>query len=66
MCRGRALPTPKGRLIPDAGIDALPVAAVSATLIFSQTVNFHHYTVDAVVWKLRTASVRRTAGAVES
>lgn len=47
-------------------IDALPVAAVSATLIFSQTVNFHHYTVDAVVWKLRTASVRRTAGAVES
>ena len=46
-------------------IDALPIAAASATVIFSQTVNFHHYTVDAIVWKLRSASVRKTAGAVE-
>jgi hypothetical protein len=47
-----------------AVIDALPVAAVSATLIFGQTVNFHHYAVDAVVWKLRRPAVSRTAGAV--
>ena len=31
VCRGRALPTPKGRLIPDAGIDALPVAPTELT-----------------------------------
>jgi len=41
-------------------IDTLPLAAISATLIFTQTVNFHHYTVDAFVWKLRRPAVRDT------
>jgi hypothetical protein len=48
-----------------AVIDALPVAGVSAILIFSQTVNFHHYTVDGFVWKLRRPSVSAAAGAVK-
>ena len=39
-------------------IAALPLAAIFATLIFTQTVNFHHYTVEAFVGKLGKPAVR--------
>ena len=34
-------------------IDWLFFAGVSATLVLYQIVNFHHYIVDALIWKTR-------------
>lgn len=45
------------RLLALVSIAALPVA-----LIFYQIINFHHYIVDAVIWKLRQKPVRETLG----
>lgn len=37
-------------------------AGLSATIVLYQIVNFHHYVVDALIWKGRQAPVRQTAG----
>ena len=31
-------------------------------LIAYQTINFHHYVVDSVIWKVRKPALRRTLG----
>ena len=36
--------------------------AVSLTIIAYQTINFHHYIVDSLIWKLRKKPLRRTLG----
>ena len=40
-------------------IDWLFFAGVSATLVLYQIVNFHHYIVDALIWKTRGSTTRR-------
>jgi hypothetical protein len=37
-------------------------AGLSATIVLYQIVNFHHYVVDALIWKRRKAPARQTAG----
>jgi hypothetical protein len=36
--------------------------AAGVTLIFYQAVNFHHYVVDSIIWKLRKAPLQATLG----
>lgn len=53
-------------LIDRLGVDALGnvlgvSAAVAAVMIY-QTVNFHHYVVDALIWKLRKPALRNKLG----
>ena len=36
-------------------------AGVSATLVLYQIVNFHHYIVDALIWKTRRPAAARVA-----
>jgi hypothetical protein len=43
-------------------LDSLLLGGIAGTIVFYQIVNFHHYIVDAVVWKLRSAPVRQTLG----
>lgn len=43
-------------------LDTLLLGGIVGTIVLYQIVNFHHYIVDAVVWKLRTAPVRQTLG----
>jgi hypothetical protein len=43
-------------------LNALFFAGLSATIVLYQIVNFHHYVVDAMIWKLRKAPIRRTLG----
>jgi hypothetical protein len=43
-------------------LNALFFAGLSATLVLYQIVNFHHYLVDAMIWKLRRGPVRNTLG----
>jgi hypothetical protein len=38
------------------------VSISAATVIIYQTINFHHYIVDAVIWKLRKPSLRANLG----
>src|SRR4029079_1850003 len=40
-------------------LNALFFAGLSATIVLYQIVNFHHYLVDAMIWKLRKAPIRR-------
>ena len=40
-------------------IDWLFFAGVSATLVLYQIVNFHHYIVDALIWKTRKPAATR-------
>ena len=40
-------------------IDWLFFASVSATIVLYQIVNFHHYIVDALIWKTRRPAPRR-------
>ena len=42
-------------------IDWLFFAGVSATLVLYQIVNFHHYIVDALIWKTRRPAAARGA-----
>ena len=42
-------------------IDWLFFAGVSATLVLYQIVNFHHYIVDALIWKTRRPAPTRVA-----
>ena len=37
-------------------------AGLSATIVVYQIVNFHHYIVDSLIWKVRKASIRQTLG----
>jgi hypothetical protein len=43
-------------------LDALIFSGLSATIVLYQIVNFHHYIVDARIWKVRHAPIRRTLG----
>ena len=38
------------------------VAIPMATIIIYQTINFHHYVVDGLIWKLRKKKLRQTLG----
>ncbi len=42
--------------------DALGISAAVAAVIIYQTVNFHHYVVDALIWKLRKPALRSKLG----
>ena len=42
-----------------AGLPGVRIQAVSLVLLFSQSLNFHHYLVDAVIWKVRKPEVAR-------
>ena len=35
---------------------------LSATIVLYQIINFHHYIVDATIWKVRKAPMRKTLG----
>ncbi len=41
-------------------IDWIFFAGLSATLVLYQIVNFHHYVVDSVIWKVRKPAMRKT------
>ena len=43
-------------LIALAGLPAMPV------IVIYMTVNFHHYIVDGVIWKLRRKPLQQTLG----
>lgn len=43
-------------------LDSLFFAGLSATIVLYQIVNFHHYVVDAQIWKVRKAPIGRTLG----
>lgn len=43
-------------------LSAVLFAGLSATIVIYQIVNFHHYIVDSVIWKVRKASIRQTLG----
>ena len=42
-----------------AGVPGVKVLTVPVVLLFSQTLNFHHYIVDALIWKVRRPEVAR-------
>jgi hypothetical protein len=41
---------------------ALPASTLLLSLIAYQTINFHHYIVDSVIWKVRKPQMRSTLG----
>jgi hypothetical protein len=43
-------------------LNAMFFAGLSATIVLYQIVNFHHYIVDALIWKVRKAPIRQTLG----
>jgi hypothetical protein len=43
-------------------LDAMFFAGLSATIVLYQIVNFHHYVVDANIWKVRKAPIAKTLG----
>jgi hypothetical protein len=43
-------------------LDALFFAGLSATIVLYQIVNFHHYIVDATIWKVRREPLKRALG----
>ncbi len=38
------------------------VAAVVAPILVYQTINFHHYIVDSLIWKVRKKPLQKTMG----
>jgi hypothetical protein len=40
----------------------LGVSALTLTFIVYQTINFHHYIVDGIIWKIRRPALRRNLG----
>jgi hypothetical protein len=50
------------RLGVDALGNALGVSAAVAAVMIYQTINFHHYVVDALIWKLRKPALRVKLG----
>ena len=53
-------------LIERFGVDSIEtmfgVSSMAAAMIIYQTINFHHYIVDATIWKLRKKPIRDTLG----
>ncbi|GAA4010135.1 hypothetical protein GCM10022280_04150 [Sphingomonas swuensis] len=43
-------------------IDWLFFAGLSATIVIFQIINFHHYVVDSLIWKVRKAPLQKTLG----
>jgi hypothetical protein len=43
-------------------LDTMFFAGLSATIVLYQIVNFHHYIVDSLIWKVRKPPIRRTLG----
>jgi hypothetical protein len=43
-------------------MDWLFFASLSATVVLYQIVNFHHYVVDSLIWKVRKPAIRNTLG----
>ena len=41
---------------------ALPATTLPLAPIVYQTINFHHYIVDGVIWKVRKPQVRQNMG----
>jgi hypothetical protein len=41
---------------------AVPAMTLPVALIAYQTINFHHYIVDSVIWKVRKPQIRSTLG----
>jgi hypothetical protein len=41
---------------------ALPASTLPLTLVAYQTINFHHYIVDSVIWKVRKPQIRSNQG----
>jgi hypothetical protein len=50
------------RLGVDALGNALGISAAVAAVVIYQTINFHHYVVDALIWKLRKPALRSKLG----
>lgn len=46
----------------EAVATAISVTATMASLIIYQTINFHHYIVDSLIWKLRKPKIQRNLG----
>jgi hypothetical protein len=47
-------------------LDQLIVSGLLGTIVLYQIVNFHHYIVDSVIWKMRKTPLRRTLGLSDS
>lgn len=43
-------------------LNALFFTGLTATIVTYQIVNFHHYIVDSMIWKVRKAPIRKTLG----
>ena len=43
-------------------LEAALAAGMAGTVVLYQIVNFHHYVVDSLIWKQRTAPIRTTLG----
>jgi hypothetical protein len=43
-------------------LNELFVGGIAGTLVIYQIVNFHHYVVDSLIWKVRKAPIRQTLG----
>lgn len=43
-------------------LEAVLVSSLSGTVVLYQIVNFHHYVVDATIWKVRKPPMRKTLG----
>jgi uncharacterized membrane protein len=46
----------------DAISSAFALTATMTSLIIYQTINFHHYIVDSLIWKLRKPKIQKTLG----
>ena len=44
------------------GLSIFGVTALSAVLVIYQTINFHHYIVDALIWKVRKPKIQANFG----
>ena len=51
-----------GAFVVDAVRNNFGVTALAASMIVYQTINFHHYIVDATIWKLRKKTIRSNLG----
>jgi hypothetical protein len=48
--------------VADALASTFTLTATATGLIIYQTINFHHYIVDSIIWKLRKKPIRQTLG----
>jgi hypothetical protein len=49
-------------VLSDAISSAFALTATMTSLIIYQTINFHHYIVDSLIWKLRKPKIQKTLG----